>query len=443
MATVPGQLIWEMVKKNNCFLVKEFGRGNAGVQFSKEPNNLFNLNSYKYSGLANRKTVTIQPGGKDLSVVLGTTKTKKQNKPAALLHKSVMRKEFPRMAKAVTNQVSDNYYRPDLKKAALARLSAVHRSLKVAKSGPKKKNRQAVRIPASAEAVSASAGAVSASVEAAAVSAGVFFFVYVSTESFPPSGVPWEVFLVGGAPSLTSALTFRGEGRCSSSTVDPSKLSRAEPSSDFLQSSAWASRRATQRAFVEPVNYPFICFLTNPRSLSEETYFVRAPKCVIKARDPRLRQISVAAPGFLLPVPVPGEALATTPIFDGIPIKPEASRASHPSAAEEFRPEIPSSQRGEEGVVDILESEDAFEVFGQDLSTEGPILDPVPPSTETHDEMGIQRKPRSSLLDLIESQPGRAEPPKTTQVKPPSLPPVVPPPTQTLGLHPAELKRKR
>ncbi|KAK4602745.1 hypothetical protein RGQ29_011663 [Quercus rubra] len=147
MATVPGQLIWEMVKKNNCFLVKEFGRGNAGVQFSKEPNNLFNLNSFKYSGLANRKTVMIQPGGKDLSVVLGTTKTKKQNKPAALLHKSVMRKEFPRMAKAVTNQVSDNYYRPDLKKAALARLSAVHRSLKVTKSGPKKKNRQAVGIP--------------------------------------------------------------------------------------------------------------------------------------------------------------------------------------------------------------------------------------------------------------------------------------------------------
>jgi len=136
-----------MVKKNNCFLVKEFGRGNAGVQFSKEPNNLFNLNSYKYSGLANRKTVTIQPGGKDLSVVLATTKTKKQNKPAAILHKSVMRKEFPRMAKAVTNQVSNNYYRPDLKKAALARLSAVHRSLRVTKSGPKKKNRQAVRTP--------------------------------------------------------------------------------------------------------------------------------------------------------------------------------------------------------------------------------------------------------------------------------------------------------
>ncbi|CAA2995656.1 60S ribosomal L28-1-like [Olea europaea subsp. europaea] len=146
MATVPGQLIWEIVKKNNSFLVKEFGNGTAGVVFSKEPNNLYNLHSYKHSGLANKKTVTIQPG-KDQSVLLATTKTKKQNKPASLLNKSVMKKEFSRMAKAVSNQVADNYYRPDLKKAALARLSVVNRSLKVAKSGPKKKNRQAVKSP--------------------------------------------------------------------------------------------------------------------------------------------------------------------------------------------------------------------------------------------------------------------------------------------------------
>lgn len=50
MATVPGQLIWEIVKKNNSFLVKQFGRGSAGLQFSKESNNLYNLNSYKHSG---------------------------------------------------------------------------------------------------------------------------------------------------------------------------------------------------------------------------------------------------------------------------------------------------------------------------------------------------------------------------------------------------------
>ncbi|MBA0695676.1 hypothetical protein Goari_002286 [Gossypium aridum] len=96
--------------------------------------------------MANKKTVTIQSGGKDQSVLLATTKTKKQNKPSTLFHKSAMKKEFPRMAKAVKNQVTDNYYRPDLTKAALARLSAVHRSLKVAKSGVKKRNRQALKI---------------------------------------------------------------------------------------------------------------------------------------------------------------------------------------------------------------------------------------------------------------------------------------------------------
>ncbi|KAM0041276.1 putative ribosomal protein L28e [Helianthus debilis subsp. tardiflorus] len=70
--------------------------------------------------------------------MLATTKTKKQGKPASLLHKSILKKEFYPMANAVSNQVADNYYRPDLKKAALARLSAV----KVSKSGVKKKKKK-------------------------------------------------------------------------------------------------------------------------------------------------------------------------------------------------------------------------------------------------------------------------------------------------------------
>jgi len=42
----------------------------------------------------------------------------------------------------------------------------------------------------------------------------------------------------------------------------------------------------------------------------------QAPKCVIKAKDPRLQQISVAVPGFLLPegTPIPEGALLTQPI---------------------------------------------------------------------------------------------------------------------------------
>lgn len=65
--------------------------------------------------MANHKTVTIQ-GGKDNAVVLATTKTKKQNKPGSLLHKSAMKKEFRRMAKAVSNQVLKilRFYHPCL-----------------------------------------------------------------------------------------------------------------------------------------------------------------------------------------------------------------------------------------------------------------------------------------------------------------------------------------
>lgn len=65
----------------------------------------FVLWCYDCLGLANKKTVTIQAEGKDKSVLLATSKTKKQNKPSTLLNKSVMKKEFRRMTKAVTNQV--------------------------------------------------------------------------------------------------------------------------------------------------------------------------------------------------------------------------------------------------------------------------------------------------------------------------------------------------
>eukprot|EP00252_Welwitschia_mirabilis_P026217 TRINITY_DN849_c0_g1_i1.p1 TRINITY_DN849_c0_g1~~TRINITY_DN849_c0_g1_i1.p1 ORF type:complete len:151 (-),score=18.75 TRINITY_DN849_c0_g1_i1:215-667(-) len=142
MTTIPGDLIWEIVRNNNSFLVKQNGNSSAKVMFSSEPNNLFNAHSYKFSGLANKKTVSITPGaGEKLSVVLATTKTKKQNKPASMFNRSVLKKDFRRMERAVLSQVVNNNYRPDLKKYALARLSHVHKSLRMAKAGGKKKSK--------------------------------------------------------------------------------------------------------------------------------------------------------------------------------------------------------------------------------------------------------------------------------------------------------------
>ena len=57
----------------------------------------------------------------------------------------------------------------------------------------------------------------------------------------------------------------------------------------------------------------------------------------------------------------------------------------------------------EEEVVEVLDFEDEFEVFNQALSPETSTFDLDHPFTPLLDEMGIQRKPSSTLLDLIES----------------------------------------
>jgi hypothetical protein len=61
-------LIWQLVKDNNAFLVKRGRTRRAGaVQFSSEKNNLLNVNSAKYSGIANSVTVGVD-GNLHLSV---------------------------------------------------------------------------------------------------------------------------------------------------------------------------------------------------------------------------------------------------------------------------------------------------------------------------------------------------------------------------------------
>ncbi len=43
---VPSQLVWQLIKGNNSFIVN----GLHGKKFSSEPGNLYNLHSYKHSG---------------------------------------------------------------------------------------------------------------------------------------------------------------------------------------------------------------------------------------------------------------------------------------------------------------------------------------------------------------------------------------------------------
>ena len=157
------------------------------------------------------------------------------------------------------------------------------------------------------------------------------------------------------------------------------------------------------------------------------------PKCVIKARDPRLQWISIAAPSFLLSDPIPKGAVVTELIPEAI--SKVALPLSQVIRVATF-PRIASIK--EEEMVYILDSEDEFEVFNRAWSPKTSNFDLGPPFNPLIDEMGIQRKPRSTLQDLLESQPGKDEPGKAAQTKSP-----VPQPTLPLQLESAGLKRKR
>ena len=177
----------------------------------------------------------------------------------------------------------------------------------------------------------------------------------------------------------------------------------------------------------------------------------QAPKCVIKAHDPRLRRISVAVEGFLLPegAPIPEGTFSTQPILFPSPTT-EGTQSSTPipegipkvgaSSSQQFTGIATSSctrNLEEEEVVEVTDSEDEFEVLNKDLSPETSVTNLSPHFSPIIDEMGNQRKPKSSLLEWIENQSGRDAPGKTIRSKSPTPPPTLPPP------QPANLKRKR
>ena len=126
----------------------------------------------------------------------------------------------------------------------------------------------------------------------------------------------------------------------------------------------------------------------------------QAPKCIIKARDPWLQRISVAALGFLITGPILEGVLSTNPKPEGIP-KVEAS-SSHPILKEKEK-----EQEKEKELVEVSSFEDDFEVFDQlfsletsfgDLGTSSPTQNSQHQrATSPPDDMGIQRKSRSTL----------------------------------------------
>ena len=101
---------------------------------------------------------------------------------------------------------------------------------------------------------------------------------------------------------------------------------------------------------------------------------------MIKAKDYQLHRIGVAYEGFMVPkvILIPEGTPLTQPLFVATPSRGASSSQLVLQEEEEEEEE----EKGSEGIVDLTDSLDEFEVFNQ------------PPSPEDISEgMGIQRKP--------------------------------------------------
>ncbi|KEF61597.1 ribosomal protein L28e [Exophiala aquamarina CBS 119918] len=141
-SNVSGDLIWEVVRNNNAFIVKRNSGG--GVQFSRDPFNLTNKHSRKHAGFVNNKAVSIQANEKG-GVTLQTKKSGSSNKPASQYNSHAFGKTTSnrKIYKSVADAVGKRSYRGDLNKDAVARASAIRDSQRVKKDTPARKPRGA------------------------------------------------------------------------------------------------------------------------------------------------------------------------------------------------------------------------------------------------------------------------------------------------------------
>ncbi|KAK7750967.1 hypothetical protein SLS62_007100 [Diatrype stigma] len=133
-------LVWEIARNNNSFLVKRKQAG--GVQFSRDTFNLKNLNSRKHAGFVNPKAIGVVPAEKGGVKVLSKKEGSLQQPAKATAEVTYHGGKSARHTyKAVANQVAKSGYRPDLREAAVARVSEIRHSQKEPKPAPEHKLR--------------------------------------------------------------------------------------------------------------------------------------------------------------------------------------------------------------------------------------------------------------------------------------------------------------
>ncbi|KAI0128651.1 ribosomal L28e family protein [Xylariales sp. AK1849] len=137
---VSSDLVWEIVRSNNAYLVKR--KTGGGVQLSRDPLNLTNKHSRKYAGFVNDKAIGISHNEKG-GVKVTSKKSSASQKPGGSSTQTTFHggKSARKTYKAVANHTAKSGYRPDLREAAVQRVSAIRRSQRTPKPDPERKLR--------------------------------------------------------------------------------------------------------------------------------------------------------------------------------------------------------------------------------------------------------------------------------------------------------------
>ncbi|KAH9926430.1 ribosomal L28e/Mak16 [Fomitopsis serialis] len=131
-------LEWLLLRKNNSFIVKRVAEGPI---FSKEPANLTNIHSWKYSGLANSKTIAVTDSESGIKITTRKTKASPNGVRPAYATSTVRNRSGGRRAVGVAAGLAKRSYRPDLREATVARVSAILATQQEKKPYPPKKTR--------------------------------------------------------------------------------------------------------------------------------------------------------------------------------------------------------------------------------------------------------------------------------------------------------------
>ncbi|KAF6830500.1 60S ribosomal protein L28e [Colletotrichum plurivorum] len=150
LPNVSSDLIWEVVRSQNAFLVKRADIG--GLQLSRDPLNLTNKHSRKVCSTLLNSAIGVVPNEKGGVKVISKNQ-KNTNKPAQGTTEVTYggNKSTRKTYKAVALQAANGGYRADLREAAVQRVSALRRAQKPVKPEAEKKPRGVKAKKAAAE----------------------------------------------------------------------------------------------------------------------------------------------------------------------------------------------------------------------------------------------------------------------------------------------------